>query len=177
MTREPVEQLFALEAIRRLKARYCRLVDTKQWGPLEQLFIPDAKLDGFGSVPDGTDPATFVAGIAARLEQAVTIHHVQAPEIELTGPASARGVWSMMDYVDFQATGAPADVTSGRGWIGWGYYEEEYVRLEDTWRFSYMRLTRQRLDDLAADHPLARFSPHGPSTDWLQEFLSRGGKQ
>jgi len=163
----PLDQLPALEAIRQLKARYCRFVDTKQWERLKALFTPDARCDGFGSVPDGTDPATFVSAVSKRLAQAITVHHVHAPEIVFPTPERARGVWSMMDYVDFHAEGRAKGTPADRGWIGWGYYEEEYVRLDDVWLISYMRLTRQRMDALTADHPQAKFSRHRPSTDWL----------
>lgn len=163
MSSPDLDQLLAIEAIHQLKARYCRFVDTKQWQRLKQLFTADTRCDGFGSVPDGTDPETFVDVIADRLAQAITIHHVQAPEIVFSTPERARGIWSMMDYVDFQT----ADPSVGRGWIGWGYYEEEYVRIDGVWLFSYMRLTRQRMDALTTDHPQAKFSRHGPAKDWL----------
>ena len=162
-----LDPLPAIEAIRQLKARYCRFVDTKQWERLKALFAPDAQFDGFGSVPDGTDPATFVSAISKRLAQAITVHHVHAPEIVFLEPQRARGVWAMMDYVDFQAGGQAKGTGAGRGWIGWGYYEEEYACLDGVWLISYMRLTRQRMDELTADHPEAKFSRHGPATDWL----------
>ena len=41
MTRDDLE---ALEAIRRLKARYFRYVDTKQWDRFGELFCEDAEL-------------------------------------------------------------------------------------------------------------------------------------
>lgn len=161
------ERLLATAAIHQLKARYCRYVDTKRWDALHALFSENARLDGFGSVPDGTTPSVFVAGIAARLAPAITIHHVQAPEIDFTGGDTARGVWSMMDYVDFGEPMQQPDGGTSRGWIGWGYYEETYVREGDGWRFAYMRLARQRLDPLSDDHPAATFGRHGPTPGWL----------
>jgi SnoaL-like domain len=121
-----LDRLFAIEEIRQLKARYCRFVDTKQWQRLEELFMPEARLEGFGSVPDGSDPATFVAGVSVRLADAITIHHVHEPEVKLTDPGRARGIWPMMDYVDLRPTEPGENPQADRGWIGWGYYEEEY---------------------------------------------------
>jgi hypothetical protein len=167
MNPRTLDDLLAFEAIRQLKARYCRYVDTKQWERLEELFIPDARLEGFGSVPDGSNPARFVDGVSKRLGQATTIHHVQAPEIALVGPDTARGIWSMMDHVEFsadqQSSGLPAD----HGWIGWGYYEEEYIRTNGNWLISYMRLARQRMDELPVDHSQAKPGRHTPNSGWL----------
>ena len=164
-----LDDLLAVEAIRQLKARYCRFVDTKQWRQLEKLFTPDARLEGFGSVPDGSNPAHFVDGVSKRLGQATTIHHVQAPEITLVGPETARGIWSMMDHVEFPADQQPPGSPIDRGWIGWGYYEEEYVRTNDNWLISYMRLARQRMEDLPVYHPQAKPIRHTPNTEWFLE--------
>jgi len=162
-----LEDLLAIEAIRRLKARYCRFVDTKQWARLAALFTPDARLEGFGSVPDGADSAALIAAISRRLADAITIHHVHTPEIVLTAPDRARGLWPMMDYVDFLENGPPAEAPSDRGWIGWGAYEEEYARVDGVWLISFMRLARQRMDTLTADHPMAKPGRHKPSPDWI----------
>jgi hypothetical protein len=160
-------ELLAIEAIRQLKARYCRFVDTKQWERLADVFTPDARLEGFGSVPDGADPTALIAAISKRLADAITIHHVHTPEIVLTGPDRARGIWPMMDYVDFHTGEQGAEMPADRGWIGWGYYEEDYVRSDGDWRISFMRLARQRMDDLTAAHPMAKPGRHKPSVDWL----------
>lgn len=167
MTDPTPDALAADAAIRRLKAAYCRFVDTKQWDRLADLFTPDARFEGFGSVPDGAGPADFVAGVEAFLGTALSIHHVHTPEIELTGPDAARAIWPMMDYVDLHPDGPPADAEARRGWIGWGYYEEAYVRVAGAWRVSELRLVRQRMDPLAADHPLARYGRHAPRPDWI----------
>jgi len=167
MNESAIDELLATIAIQQLKARYCRLVDTKQWAQLITLYTADARLDGFGSVPDGTDPPTFVAGVSKRLDPAITIHHVQCPEIQILGPAAARSIWPMMDYVDFDPRGDASGLAADRGWVGWGYYEEEYVRADDTWLISYMRLTRQRMDQLADGHHRAMFGRHSPSKNWL----------
>ena len=109
------DDLLAIEAIRQLKARYCRFVDTKQWERLRGVFVPDAKIDGLGSAPDGSSPATFVAGISKRLARVISIHHVHNPEIKLLGPDKARGIWPMMDYLEFPADTPPAEAPNARG--------------------------------------------------------------
>ena len=62
------------------------------------------------------------------------------PEIELTGPDTARGVWAMEDRIWF-----PDHLGLGHLW-GTGWYEEEYRCEDGTWRIAAMRLRRQRLE-------------------------------
>lgn len=162
-----LNDLIAIEAIRQLKARYCRFVDTKQWDRLAELFLPEARLYGFGSVGDGGTPAEFVAGISKRLAKVIAIHHVHNPEIELTGPDTARGIWPMMDYLEFPDGDAPHEAPNNRGFMGWGHYEEEYRSTADGWKFSFMRLTRLRIDALAKDHPRPSPGRFSPTKDWL----------
>ena len=167
MADEEHSELLAFEAIRQVKARYCRFIDTKQWQRLEQLFTPDARLEGLGSAPDGAMPADFVKQIAARFASAISVHHVQAPEIIMLQPSRARGIWSMMDYVQFQPDATSKKLTTERGWVGWGYYEEEYVLRGDAWLISFMRLARLRMDALSDEHPAVEFGRLGPTADWL----------
>ena len=56
--------IFPNTYVRQLKARYCRFLDTKQWERLKELFAADARFDGFTSVPDGSDPTTFVNALS-----------------------------------------------------------------------------------------------------------------
>ncbi|MDX2158005.1 MAG: nuclear transport factor 2 family protein [Hyphomicrobiaceae bacterium] len=167
MSAQSLDDLLAIEAIRQLKARYCRFVDTKQWDRLAGVFAPGARLDGLGSAPDGSDAATFVAGISKRLARVISIHHVHNPEITITGPGIAQGIWPMMDYLEFPADERPSEAPESRGFVGYGFYEEEYRKVGDTWLIAHLRLTRMRVDALAQDHPLPRFGRHKPSPDWL----------
>lgn len=168
---EHVRWLVDLEEIKRLKARYCRYVDTKQWDKLATLFAPGTTFEGFGSAPPGADAAMFISGISKRLADVVSIHHCHMPEIEMTGAETARGLWSMMDYLEFPADSAPKEAPGSRGFYGWGYYEEEYKRTGpntgDPWQFTFLRLTRQRIDPLPADHPARRAGVLAPSPSWI----------
>ena len=162
-----LDDLLALEAIRQLKASYCRFVDTKQWDRLAVLLLPETRLYGFGSVGDGGTPAEFVAGLSKRLARVISVHHVLNPEIGLTSPDTARGIWPMMDYLEFPEGEGPHEAPGSRGFMGWGHYEEEYRRTADGWRFSYMRLSRLRIDPLPADHPRPRPGRLAHTPDWL----------
>jgi len=137
------EQLLELEAIKQLKARYFRLMDTKQWLPFSQVFTDDVVVDVSHDqhAPGGTirGRADVVDFIRRAVGKATTVHHGHMPEIELLSPTEARGVWAMFDYVEFK----PA-----RGIRGYGHYDEEYRKEEGGWRISKLKLTRLRVDPL-----------------------------
>jgi hypothetical protein len=69
-----LQQLTALEEIRRTKARYCRLIDQKQWDSFRELFTPQIHLRFHGV--DGallyefTDLAGFVELTSGMLQSA-----------------------------------------------------------------------------------------------------------
>ena len=64
-------------AISQLKARYCRLLDTKDWDGFAALFTEDYELDltqAGGEVVRGRE--TVVAMIRSSIGAAATAHHV-----------------------------------------------------------------------------------------------------
>jgi uncharacterized protein (TIGR02246 family) len=137
-------QLLDIEAIKQLKARYFRTLDTKDWDGFGQVFTPEAVME----IPEadatvhGRD--AIVEGVSASLVGTQTVHHGHMPEIELTGPDSARGVWAMADYVEWP----PADTGDRVGLRGYGHYVEEYARTGDGWQIAHLRLERLRMDPL-----------------------------
>jgi hypothetical protein len=77
-----------------------------------------------------------VAAVSGALAAADTVHHQHTPEIEITGPDSARGIWAMEDVVhigDFVLH-------------GFGHYTEEYERTAEGWKVKSSTLTRLRVD-------------------------------
>jgi hypothetical protein len=146
-------QLTDLDAIKQLKARYFRYIDTKAWDSFRALFTDDADFYFFddsdfhaestGAPPSATRQFSggdrFVRRVSKILETAVTVHHGHMPEIEFTGDGEATGIWAMYDWVD--------DFEKGYAIKGAGHYHERYVKGEDgAWRISEMRLTRLRTD-------------------------------
>jgi hypothetical protein len=122
-----------LEAIRQLKARYFRLIDTKQWDALADVFTDD-----FEGEFEGPHPTVRVSGrdqmiesVRRSLAEAVTVHHGHMPEIELLDGRTARGIWAMVDIVKL-----------GAGFTGYGHYHDEYRKEGDHWRVARSRLTR-----------------------------------
>ena len=97
-----------IEAIKQLKGRYCRTMDTKDWAGMRRVFADDVVMDttaSGGSVITGAD--AFIAFLEQTLGDAITVHHGHMPEIEITGTRTARGIWAMADYVEWpSAAGA-----------------------------------------------------------------------
>ena len=128
-------------AIRQLKARYCRLLDAKDWqgwrGVFADEFVMDLSQAG-GAVVQGGD--AFVAYTRKNVGKPsqITVHQVHAPEIELTSATTAQGVWALNDIVRF----AP-----GLTMNGYGHYQETYEKRDGTWLIMSSKLTRLR-DDL-----------------------------
>ncbi|MEL7210977.1 MAG: nuclear transport factor 2 family protein, partial [Actinomycetota bacterium] len=79
-------RLADVEAIRQLKARYFRFLDTQDWPAFRGLFVEDAELDvsddGAGVVRGSEAIASSIAGA---LEGASTVHQGTTPEITVDG--------------------------------------------------------------------------------------------
>lgn len=118
----PADPATDLEALRQLKARYCRLLDSKDWTAWRALFADDFVSDtseSGGQRVAGAD--AFVAFVRRMLgaPRRITVHQVHAPELELSSPSDARGVWALEDVIRF----AP-----GIGMRGYGHYHETYEK-------------------------------------------------
>jgi len=139
-----LQRLVDIEEIKRLKAKYFRSLDTKDWDAFGQVFAKDAVLE----VPEadmsvqGRD--AIVAAVSEPLRGTRTVHQGHMPEIDITGPDTATGIWAMFDYVEWQAPDSGSPV----GLQGFGHYLEEYVREDGAWRIAKAHLSRLRVDPL-----------------------------
>jgi len=132
-----------IEAIRQLKARYFRTMDTKDWDGMREVFTDDVVVDtsdSGGDVVRGADE--FMAFLSGILAGVVTVHHGHMPEIELTSPTTARGIWAMQDMLRWP---------NGMEMQGFGHYHETYEKLDDRWRIKSTTLTRLRVDMAEAE--------------------------
>ena len=136
-----LEALEAVEEIKRLKARYFRFVDEKKHDELAALFTRDSKLVTDGITWDS--PEHFAHTIRDLTGAAPSVHHGHMPEIEITGPVTAFGLWAMEDLLTFPAgEGAP------EGHNGYGQYRETYRKVDGKWLIDSLLLTRFRMDPL-----------------------------
>ena len=138
-----------LEEIGKLKARYFRLMDQKQWAKWEHCFTADvtAIYEGPPRLSQTDDPnpialagrRELVAGVSGLLtDDVVSIHQGFMPEIELTSSTSATGVWAMFDYLRLPRC----------TFKGWGHYDEDYVKEADQWRIKKIHLTRLHTEEI-----------------------------
>lgn len=161
-------QLREIEAIKQLKARYFRLIDTKQWTDLRRQFCEDCVYEGT-SAPFA-DADDFIAAMRVNHARTSTVHHGHMPEIVLESETSARGIWSMVDYVTWSPGEGPKRSTVSEdmwGWMGFGYYQERYRKEGSLWKIALLRLTRLRLDSLTGPPPQSRDGLLAPALDWL----------
>ena len=62
------------------------------------------------------------------------------PEIEITSPTTAKGIWAMEDVLRWPE-GAPMKTLQG-----YGHYHETYERVDGRWLIKSLRLSRLRVD-------------------------------
>ena len=136
---ELVRALWDIERIKQLKARYFRHVDSRDWVALHELFTSDCTFESEG-MREVTNPEEFVRRVEQLITPGVSVHHGHMPEISLTGPDAAVGVWAMYDYLDLERP------EGRRGIHGYGHYHEEYRREAGHWLISSWKLTRLRVD-------------------------------
>jgi hypothetical protein len=136
----------AVEQISQLKARYFRLMDQKQWEEWRDVFTEDVTATYHG-VPRVHDRdingelrchgrADLVAKVGGFLNTGISVHHGHMPEITITSPTTARGIWAMVDYLRM-----PQFIMKG-----YGHYKEDYVKEEEKWKIKTILLTRLHCD-------------------------------
>jgi uncharacterized protein (TIGR02246 family) len=127
-----------IEAIKQLKARYFRTMDTKDWSEMRQVFTDDVVMDttaAGGGVVEGAD--AFLAFLQPTLHEAITVHHGHMPEIEITSPSTATGIWALQDTIVWP---------DGTRMQGYGHYHETYEQVAGEWRIKSSTLTRLHVD-------------------------------
>jgi hypothetical protein len=130
----------------KLRARYFRFLDTKQWEDFRGLFTDDldvviegAVLAGGGArdhVSRWSGGDAFAAHVRNLVGGALTVHHGHMHEIDIVSPTEARGVCAMEDIVEYP---------DGRTLNGQGHYHDVYRRTPDGWRIAAFRITRLRI--------------------------------
>ena len=133
-----------IEDIKQLKARYFRMMDTKDWNGLAQVFTEDVEIDVRGEGGGVTKSvADYIPFLRAAVEDVITVHHGHMPEIQLTSPTTAVGIWALEDQL-WWPEGAPIKYMHG-----FGHYHETYEKRDSGWRIKTMTITRlHRLVDV-----------------------------
>jgi hypothetical protein len=143
MALDPLQTLIDIEAIRQLKARYFRFLDTKDWEAWTKVFEPEFEHEMVAEKKTFKGPREeFVSYVSAGLEGISTVHHGHNPEIEILSPTSAKGIWAFCDRLK-PGKGAPA---GSRKMVGYGHYLETYYKSPVGWRIKTQLITRLRID-------------------------------
>jgi ketosteroid isomerase-like protein len=131
-----VQRLLAIEEIKKLKARYFRLLDAHDWERFADLFTDDVVFEITESSSGATTKDQFLAALRRHLTPAISVHHGHMPEIEILSETTGSGIWAMFDSVTPPA-GSDYPVLTG-----YGHYHEEYRLEGGRWRISRLELTR-----------------------------------
>ena len=118
-------------AIQGLAIAYAGAVDDADWVRWEALFTPDAVVDyvsSGGIVGSSAEVAAWMPGAMSVFTW--TMHSIFTHEIHFTGPDRATGRVHLFNRngVDWEGQAEILDVG--------GFYEDEYVRVGDAWRFT-----------------------------------------
>jgi uncharacterized protein (TIGR02246 family) len=132
-----------VEAIRQLKARYFRTMDTKDWPAMRRVFTDDAVIDtkaSGGIVIAGADQ--FMSFLQETLSAVITAHYGHMPEITVTSPSTASGIWALEDMLIWP---------DGSRLHGYGHYHETYEKIEGMWLIRTSTLSRLHMEITAGE--------------------------
>lgn len=126
------EAFAATEAIKQVKYRYLRALDTKHWDDFAATLAEDVTADygkSMGSDHTFSDRDSLVEFMRTSLPgNLISEHRVNHPEITLTGPDSATGIWYLQDRVIMPDYNLML--------IGAAFYHDSYRRTADGWKIS-----------------------------------------
>jgi hypothetical protein len=132
-----VQALEDIEAIKRLKYRYFRSIDTADLATLDTLITDDIGVNYKGGtyhwVVEGKDKVmqAIAGGFHNRALAQHTGHH---PEIDLLSATTARGLWYLTDsFINLDTR----LLTQGSS-----LYRDEYVKLGNDWKIRHSSYTR-----------------------------------
>lgn len=130
-----IEQLLALEEIKKLKAQRDRAVDTKDWDLYHSLHAPDHVSHNQGF--ERWESADVMIENVKKLlgPDRTTVHHSHTPEITFETATRAKGIWGMEDLI-FDTDTEELLVH------GFGYYYETYEKRDGRWVFTTRELRR-----------------------------------
>lgn len=147
---DDVQRLVAIDQIEKLKSRYFRALDLKDWDAFAANFTEDIVFD-FTESDTGDDidelvqhvyrveGATAAADWArSAIGDAITSHHGHMPDIEVIDEARATGIWSLNDQIWFaKDSGFPFAKLEG-----YGHYYEEYRKVDGDWKVARTKFVR-----------------------------------
>lgn len=163
-----VDELFAVEAIKRVKITYANSADRHDWERFTSVFTPDAVFDEsdlptplkpYSQEPVDEEIASYLRSFASGVEWPITgrdailaqhegvspdhmmVHHLLNPEIDVVSATEARAMFRFESHHWFPA-GGPVHYMHN-----FGAYHETYAKLDDgRWYIASLRLERRRVE-------------------------------
>jgi hypothetical protein len=122
--------LVEIELIKRLKYKYMRCLDQKLWDEMAECLTEDAvaAYSGGKYSYEGRDAILDFFRQAMGAESFLSSHRVHHPEIDLTSPTTATGVWALEDVV--------VDASRDFGLRGAAFYTDDYVKRDGRWQIA-----------------------------------------
>jgi hypothetical protein len=126
----PVD-LGEIEAIKQLKYRYFRFLDTKRFTDLAALLTDDATTSYQSGQFSFQGRDAIVAFLTESLGSSdiVTMHNGHHPEIEITTPTTATGIWYLQDRVVVRSSDFEV--------FGTLLYHDEYAKVDGQWKIAH----------------------------------------
>lgn len=147
---DALQQLLDIEEIKKVKSRYFRLMDYKNWDELMDVFHPDFRYEmidpeqGRTALLEEPGREKYIEALKAALDQSTTTHHGHMMEVNLIDGENAECFTALNDVVDLYKWGISQE--------GWAHYYETYKKCEDgKWRIyrmsiRYIRVKRTPLE-------------------------------
>jgi ketosteroid isomerase-like protein len=120
-----------IEAIKRLKYKYMRGVDEKDWDAVSETLAEDATCAYSGGkyAYDGREAIMKFLVESMQRNTFLSSHRLHQPEIDLTSDTTATGIWALEDTViDLQF-----EITLR----GAAFYRDEYVKIDGAWKIQH----------------------------------------
>lgn len=139
-----LDTLIAIEEIKRLKARYFRYMDTRDWPGFGTIFTKDALFDVRGALEESPaedlEPirgrAAIVDYVSGGIAPLTSAHYGHMPEIDILSEDAATAIWPFTDILR-APPGGPFNM-----FRGYGHYHERYSRVDGQWQIASLKITR-----------------------------------
>lgn len=125
------QDLVEFEAIKAVKYRYLRAVDTRDWDLLATTLTENATCAYSSGKLSFEGRAAIIEFLNSSMPEKdmLSSHKVHHPEIELTGPKTASARWALEDVVII--------VSAGITIRGAAFYEDRLEKDDGHWRISH----------------------------------------
>lgn len=132
MTTDIETRLKAIEdrtEIAELRARYCHVLDHRDWDTLANMFTEDGEFNGLAHAKGRAEIHQFFSGFVNDMAEGFW-HFCTNPTIDLDGD-SATGRISMQ-YLSLK---------KGVSYVSAGHYDDRFQRVDGTWKFRERKIT------------------------------------